>query len=43
MRVVTTVLGNIGGSGLSTGLTERGMRFLGGNVFDILIEALEDI
>ena len=37
------VLGDIGGSGLLTGLTGRGMGFLAGKVFDMLIEAFEDI
>ena len=37
------VLGDIGGSGLSTGLTGRGMGFLAGEAFDMLIEAFEDI
>ena len=42
-KVVTTVLGDIGGSGLSTGLTGRGMRFLAGEAFERLIEPFEDI
>ena len=42
-KVVATVPGNIGGSGLSTGLTERGTWFSAGEAFDRLIEAFEDI
>ena len=42
-RVVAMVPGDIGGSGLSTSLTGRGMRFSAGEAFDRLIEALEDI
>jgi hypothetical protein len=42
-RVVTMVLGDIGGSGLLTGLTRRGTEFLVGKVFDMLIEVLKDI
>ena len=42
-RVVTTVLGNIGGSGLLTGLTGRGTGFSVGEMFDKLMEAFEDI
>ena len=42
-KVVTTVLGDIGGSGLLTGLTGRGMGFSAGETFDRLIEAFEDI
>jgi hypothetical protein len=37
------VLGNIGGFGLSTGLTRRGTGFSAGEAFDKLIEAFEDI
>ena len=42
-KVVAMVLGNIGGSGLSTGLMRRGMGFSVGKTFDRLIEAFEDI
>ena len=42
-KVVATVPGDIGGSGLSIGLTGRGTWFLAGEVFDRLIEAFEDI
>ena len=42
-KVVATVLGDIGGSGLSTGLTGRGMQFSAGEAFDGLIEAFEYI
>ena len=42
-RVVATVLGDIGGFRLSTGLTGRGMGFSAGEVFNRLIEAFEDI
>ena len=37
------VPGDIGGSGLSTSLTERGIWFLVGEVFDRLIDVFEDI
>jgi hypothetical protein len=42
-KVVATVSGDIGGSGLSTGLTRRGTQFLAGKAFDRLIEVFEDI
>ena len=42
-KVVATVLGDIGGSGLSTGQTGRGIRFLVGEAFEGLIEPFEDI
>ena len=42
-KVVATVLGNIGGSRLSTGLTGRGMGFSVNETFDGLIDAFEDI
>ena len=42
-KVVATILGDIGGSRLSTSLTGRGMRFSVGEAFDRLIEAFEDI
>ena len=42
-KMVATVLGDIGGFRLSTGLTRRGMQFLVGEAFDRLIEAFEDI
>ena len=42
-KVVATVPGDIGGSGLSTGLTGRGTRFLAGKALDRLIEVFEDI
>ena len=42
-KVVATVLGNIGGSGLSTSLTGRGTWFLTDEMFDGLVEVFEDI
>ena len=42
-RVVATVLGNIGGSGLSTGLIGRGQWSSAGETFERLIELFEDI
>ena len=42
-KVVATVLGDIGGSRLSTGLTRRGMWFSANETFDKLVEAFEDI
>ena len=42
-KVVTTVLGDIGGSGLSTGLTGRETWFSMDETFDGLVEAFEDI
>jgi hypothetical protein len=42
-KVVATVLGDIGGSGLSTGLTGRGMWFSVGKALERLIELFEDI
>ena len=41
--VVAMVLGDIGGSGLSTSLTGRGTGFLAGEAFDMLIEVFKDI
>ena len=41
--VVATVLGDIGGSRLSTRQTRRGMRFSVGEVLEGLIEPFEDI
>jgi hypothetical protein len=42
-RVVAMVLGDIGGSGLLTGLTRRGRQFSAGEAFERLIEPFEDI
>ena len=42
-RVVAMVLGDIGGSGLLTSLTGRGIWFSAGETFDKLMEAFEDI
>ena len=42
-KVVATVPGDIGGSGLSTGLTGRGTWFSAGEAFDRLIDAFDDI
>ena len=42
-KVVATVLGDIGGSRLSTSLTGRGTRFSAGEAFERLIEPFEDI
>jgi hypothetical protein len=42
-RVIAMILGDIGGSGLLTGLTRRGVGFSGGDAFDILIEVFDDI
>ena len=42
-KVVAMVLGDIGGSGLLTSLTRRGMGFSAGETFDRLIDAFEDI
>ena len=42
-KVVATVPGDIGGSGLSTGLIRRGTQFLVGEAFDRLIDLFEDI
>jgi hypothetical protein len=42
-RVIATVVGNIGGFRLLTGLIGRGAGDLAGEAFDILIEVLEDI
>jgi hypothetical protein len=42
-KVVEMVPGDIGGSGLSTGLTGRGTRFSAGEAFERLIEPFEDI
>ena len=41
--MVAIVSGDIGGSGLLTGLTGRGMWFSVGEVFERLIEPFEDI
>ena len=41
--MVATVPGDIGGSGLSTGLAGRGMWFSVGEAFDRLIDLFEDI
>ena len=41
--MVATVLGDIGGFGLSTGLTRRGVWFSAGKAFDRLIEVFNDI
>ena len=42
-KVVATVPGNIGGSGLSTSLTRRGMWFLVDETFDGIVEVFEEI
>ena len=42
-RVIATVVGNIGGSGLLTSLTGRDAGDSAGKVFDILIDPFEDI
>jgi hypothetical protein len=42
-KVVATVPGDIGGSGLLTSLTGRGMWFLMGEMFDGLVDVFEDI
>ena len=42
-KVVAMVPGDIGGSGLSTGLTGRGMWFSVGEAFERLIELFKDI
>ena len=42
-KVVATVLGDIGGSGLLTSLTGRGMQFSVNETFDGLVEAFEHV
>jgi hypothetical protein len=42
-RVITTVVGDIGGSRLLTSWTRRGVGDSAGEMFDMLVEVFEDI